>query len=236
MKSKLAVILTLAVLLFSGMTWASADDNALEGYHGIGWGTSLKEFKLSQKSSPADSVERLTARAVDYLMMNFNEVDKDDDARPSKFAVQKIGGDTTNYVFYDGRYCLAAVPIAPENVADVKKQIETKYPKKDSKTYAAYWDFRGDEGWLMMDFDYQQYAKSPGTRVYLVTTSSYYEDGNAMAGSKSNEGAVLIYVSDDYFKNADDAWADYQANKQAKPGVEKENKENRRQQDLSSIE
>jgi hypothetical protein len=248
MKFKLAVILTLAVLLFSGMTWASADDNALEGYDGSSWGTSLKGFKSSHKSFAADSVERTEARAIDYLMMNFHEVDRDDASRPAKFVDQKIGGDQADHIFYDGRYSLAAVPIASENVDAMRKAIEAKYSKKDSKTYSAYWDFTGAYGWKMMEFDYQQYAKTPGTRVYLVTASSYYEDQGAVdqendsdvvvhgAGPKTDLGAFLIYVSDDYFKNTDNAWVDYQANKQNKPELEKQAKENRKQQDLSSIE
>jgi len=113
MKFKFAVILTLAVLLFSGITLASADDSASEGYHGIGWGTSLSDFKSSQKSFASNSVERAEARAIDYLMMNFHEVDKDDEARPSKFVDQKIGGEKADFVFYNGQYRLAAVPIAP---------------------------------------------------------------------------------------------------------------------------
>jgi len=116
------------------------------------------------------------------------------------------------------------------------------------KTYDAYWDFRGDLGWQMMEFDYQQYAKNSGTRVYLVTTSTYFEDeaasdqayGNDVvvhgAGPKTDAGAFLIYVSDDYFTGNDNAWADYQADKKAMPEIRKTAKENRRQEDLSSIE
>jgi len=242
------IVLTLAVLLFSGMTWASADDSALEGYHGTGWGTSLNEFKASQKSFAASSVERAEAKAVDYLMMNFHEVDMDDASRPAKFVVQRIGGDNADYVFYDGKYQLAAVPIAAENIGAMKKAVEAKYTKKDSKTYSAYWNFTGATGWQMMEFDYQQYAKTPGTRVYLVTASSYYEDQGAIdeegdggvvvhgAGPKTDEGAFLIYVSDDYFQNTDNAWVDYQSNLKNKPEMEKEAKENRLQHDLSSIE
>ena len=116
MKFKFAVIFSLVVLLFSGMTWASADDNALEGYQGISWGTSLKEFKSSQKSFAANSVERTQARAIDYLMMNFHEVDKNDSSRPTKFVDEKINRDQADHIFYDGRYSLAATPIAYENV------------------------------------------------------------------------------------------------------------------------
>ena len=240
MKIKCLSILTLAILFFTGMTLVLADESVLEGYHGIAWATPLKDFKASQQSSEADSVERTEARAADYLLMDFHEVDKDDASRPAKFMDRKIAGDNADYIFYDGRYCLAAVPLASENVEAVRKEIKSKYSRKDTKTYAAYWDFRGDYGWLMMEFNYQRYDKSPGTRVYLVTTSSYYEDGNAMAGDtsgpKSEADAFLIYVSEDYFKNSDNAWIDYQANKRAKPEIEKENTENRRQLDLRSIE
>jgi hypothetical protein len=242
------MILSLVVLLFSGVTLARADESALEGYHGHSWGTSLKSFKSGEKSLPASSVERTEARAIDYLLMNFHDVDIDDAARPVKFADEKIKGEPGDFVFYGGQYQLAAVPIAPENVDAMRQSIEAKYTKKDSKTYSAYWDFRGDYGWQMMEFDYQQYAKTPGTRVYLVTASSYYEDQGAVdqqnggdvvvhgAGPKSDVGAFLIYVSDDYFKNTDNAWADYQMNKKNRPELEKAAKENRKQQDLSSIE
>jgi hypothetical protein len=249
MKFKLAVVLNLAVLLFSGMSMAQADNNVLEGYHGASWGTSLKEFKSSQNSFASSSVERTEARALDYLMMNFHEVDMDDVCRPAKFVVQKIGGDHVDYVFYDGEYQLAAVPIAAGNVGAMKKAVEAKYAKKDSKTYLAYWEFKGgDYGWLMMEFHYQQYAKTPGTRVYLVTTSSYYEDQGTVdqqgdggvavhgGGPKTDAGAFLIYVSDNYFKNTDNAWVDYQSNLKNKPAMEKEAQENRKQQDLNSIE
>jgi hypothetical protein len=248
MKFKFEGFLTFAILFFSGTVLVSAEDNVSAGYHGVAWGTSLKEFKSSQKSFAFHTVDETESKAIDYLMMNFHEVDKDDESRPIKFADEKTAGENVDHIFYDGQYRLAAVPIAPENVEAARKEIQSKYAKKDSKTYSAVGDLSPDYGSLMTRFDYQQYAKTPETSVYLVTMSSYYGDGAAAdpyndnnvtgngSGLKNNAGAFLIYVSNDYFKNTDNAWTDYQANLKAKPEKEKEVTVDRHRQDLGSIE
>jgi hypothetical protein len=243
-------ILVLALFFtFSIRSMALAQDDAFEGYHGKTWGTSVKSFKSSEHASPASYVDRVEARAVDYLMMGFHEVDIDDAARPFKFSDQRIAGDRTDHVFYDGQYRLAVVPIDAANEAAVKKELDSKYKFTESKSYAAYWDFKAEYGWEMMGYDFRQYQKSPGTRVYWVEASSYLEDGSLedtqvgdsgvavhSSGPSTPRGGFLIYVSDDYFKSDDNAWADYQTNKKAMPEKVQAAKEERRQQDLNSIE
>jgi hypothetical protein len=234
---------------FSIRSLVLANDDTFEGYREKAWGASLKSFRSSEHALPASFVDRVEARAIDYLMMDFHEVDIDDAARPTKFSDQRIAGDKTDYVFYNGYYQVAVVPIDTANEAVVKKQLDSKYKSIGSKSYAAYWDFKADYGWEMMRYDYRQYQKSPGTRVYWVEASSYLADGSLEDARVSDSVAVLhnsapsvsrggflIYVSDDYFKSSANAWADYQTNKKAMPEKGQAAKEERRQQDLSSIE
>ena len=51
------------------------------GYQGTIWGSRLGDFRASKRSKTTYSVEKLNARALDYLLMNFHEVDKYDPAR-----------------------------------------------------------------------------------------------------------------------------------------------------------
>jgi hypothetical protein len=269
MKFKFTAILTLAVILHSAGAGAGPVDTPSptltaaatptgEGYHGVGWGTSLDNFKSAQKSSAVNAVKKTEATAIAYVMMNFHPVAKDDNYRPTKLAVQKTDEDKTSYVFYDGRYQLAVTPIELANLNAVQKEIGSKYsPMKDSINYSTHWDFSDKYGWTSIEFDYQRYLKTPGTRIYLVTASTYLEDKGVFdqlhygdvvdhsPGPKTPVSAYLIYVSEDYFKSSDNAWVDYQATVTIKPESTKvvanptptpNSKENSKQQDLKSVE
>jgi hypothetical protein len=270
MQFKLAAIFTLSVLLSLGISWASPTDTpsptltatvtavALEGYHGTGWGVSLNDFQSAQKSVTNNSVKRTEKSVLLHLLLNFHEAAKKDNYYPTQISIQKIDGDKTNYVFYNGHYRLAVVPIELKNLDAVRKEITSKYSAiKDLLTYTVQWTFRESQGWVNMDFDYQQYAKTPGTRIYLVTASSYNEDQGLVdqlhygdvvqhiPGPKTLVSAYLIYISEDYFKSTDNAWTDYQATVTVKPALTPaaanltptpNNKENSKQQDLKSVE
>jgi hypothetical protein len=201
----------------------TATQTPAEGYHGIGWGTALDEFKAAQKIVPPKSFEKAEAKAVDYLMFNFHEVQKRPRKGKGKFSLQQVEGDNTAYVFYDGQYRLAAVPIDLANLKDVRKEIEKKYAKKKLLSRTVQWEPSDYYGWTDMDFEFQEYEKSPETRLYLVTASFFLEDQGQAAqmsyedlvqhgpGPSTLSGAYLIYLSEDYFKSGDNAWADYQA-------------------------
>jgi hypothetical protein len=214
---------------------------AVEGYHGVAWGTPLSAFRAEKNSSSDSLVERLMEKGLDYLLMDFHEVDKDDPALPEeKINFQKIHGDGTDYVFYGNQYCLAATPIAPADLKAVEKALEGKYPAKGSHWYPAYWEFTGQYGWKMMGYEFKSYEKSPGTLVYLVTASAYYEDGTVVSNpdqtTVEESGGFLAYVSAGYFNSPESGWANYQSQKKNLPEARKEEKASREKQDLGSIE
>jgi hypothetical protein len=249
MKTKSLLVRLLIALACVGSlqngAWAqSAVPGAVvDGYHGTAWGTPLSEFTAAKKSRSDFIMDPLVEKGLDYLLMNFHEVAQDDPAYPAGINFEKIHGDSVEYVFYGNKYSLAAVPIDPANLNAVEKELGTKYTPKDRKWYPAYWKFIGGEyGWKMMGYKFSAFEKSPGTLVYLVTASSFYDDGALVDGGSMNitfspeSGAFLVYASADYFQNAKNAWSDYRANKRVQPGEQKEAQANRLKQDLSRIE
>ncbi len=217
---------------------------AIEGYHDTAWGTLLGDFRSAKNSTIERSLDRLMGTGLDYLLMNFHEVDSSDAARPVKINVEKINGDETHFVFYGKKYCLAAVPIHHSDLDAVKKALDAKYPRKGFKSYDAQWKQTGF-GWKMMDYEYAQYEKSPGTLVFLVTASSHYDNNNELGDTQPTynpdyeSGNFLVYVSAGYFNNPENAWADYQSNKNA-PEKQKlaqaEKQSQKLQSDLGKIE
>jgi hypothetical protein len=276
MKFKTVAILTLSSLVYAGAACADPTETATpttttltnavvsptpaEGYHGVGWGTSLDDFKNTQKSTTNNSIKRTEKIATLYVLMNFQEPQEKDNYHPTRLSIQKIDGDKTDYVFYKEHYSLAIAPIELSNLDAVRKELASKYAaSKELITLNAHWTNSDITGWSDMAFDYQPYVKTAGTGVYLVTVSSFNEDQGLVdqlhygdvvqhiAGPKTRVAAYLIYVSEDYLRGKENAWADYQAAKTAaaeptpviiaSPTPSKANlQEKSKQQDLKSVE
>jgi hypothetical protein len=215
----------LAFFCQSAFSQIGDNSSTTQGYQGTSWGTSLADFRASKGSKVTFSVDRFNARALDYLLMNFHEVDKDDPARAPEFSVQTIAGDKADYLFYDGKFCSASVPLPLEDVFAMEKTLESKYKRTGTATYEVYNVFSGEFGLERVFFHYLGFAPSPATRIYLVKVTSYYETpgvygrggyGLVQAEEGDPQGGFLIYASDDYFKG-DNAYTDWLANRKNPP-------------------
>lgn|GEM_PF-5929528 len=220
------------VVFFGTLAIRAAGVDSEKGYGGIPWGITYKQFQSEKESKPLGLMDKVRARAIDYLMMDFHEVAFDDPSRPPKFSVQEIKGDDVAYVFYDGKYCLASVPIDENNLEAVQKKLEKEYKRLNSRTYQSYLEFEGgDYGWDMLHLDYVEYRKTSTTTVYFIKAFTHFEE---LSGSYKPIGGFLIYVPSDYFKKT--AYMDWLANKSMAPEVEKKKAEQRAKTDLGRVE
>lgn len=194
---------------------------AAEGHEGPTWGTPLADFRASKGSKITFSLDNFNSRALDYLLMDFHEVDKDDPARAPGISVQTIAGDPTLYLFYSGKLCATSVVLPVKSVFATEKTLKSKYKRADTINYVVFDVFSGEFGMERVFFHYQGFAQSPSTRIYLVKVSSYYESPDAYG--KGGYGLVqvaegdlqvgfLVTISNDYF-NGDNAYTDWLANR-----------------------
>lgn len=146
------------------------------------WGTSLSDFKTAKSSKLNYSVDKMNARALDYLFMDFHEVDKDDPARAPKFSAQTVTGEDATYLFYDGKLCAVSKPLPLAGISDERKELDSRYKKGSDNLYIVMNVFSGDFGSKRAFFYYYGYAESPATQVYLVKVTSYYEDPSYYGG------------------------------------------------------
>jgi hypothetical protein len=202
------------------------------GYLGLEWGTSLAQAEKDKGLLPVANVDRITSRAIDYLLMDYHDVDPDDPSRPGAFSVLKAEDDDTSYVFYNGKYCLALTPISEKDELAIRRAVESKYRSLDSKDYRSFLSHdSADDGWDMLRLLYVRYETHGDSRIYFVQAHSYFTD---ITAPFKREGAFLIYVSDDYFKNG--AYAQWQRNKSQKPNIDKEAAEKKSAMDSAKVE
>jgi hypothetical protein len=201
--------------------YAQTNSSSQPGYQGTGWGASLSDFKASKDSKLTFSVEKMDARPLDYLLMDFHEVDKTDPARAPKFAAQTIPGDDTLYIFYDGKLCAASVTLALDQVADTRHELNSQYKRIEYHNQEAPTGFYGYYGSQTIFFHHSLYAKDPSTLIDLVDVTGYYDDNLYYGKSgfdvvQTEEGelitAYLVYVSADYLKGPN-AYTDWQENR-----------------------
>ncbi len=187
------------------------------------WGTALSEFRTVQKSRGTFTIEPLHARALDYLLMEFHEVGRNDPSRAPKFSVQVAPGDPALYVFYGGKLCAVSKPVKLPDFGNVRKALESKLTPSPRIQYADPRGFEGDHGSMRVFFHYTPFSPNPGTSLYLVEVTGYYDD-DLYYGEKqfdlleAEEGerlaGFLVWVSGDYLQggNAYSDWLEIRKN------------------------
>jgi hypothetical protein len=233
MKIKLQafVVLFFILILFKvGSASAQTSAPSQTGGPGTAWGVSLGDFKTSKGSKTTFYVDKMNARPLDYLLMDFHEVDKNDPDRAPKCLAQTITGDDTLYLFYDGKFCASSIPLAPPDVMDTKHKLDSKYQKVETHTQVARSGFYGYYGSETVFFRHTLYAEDASTMIDLVMVSGYYDDNMYYGKSgfdlvQTEEGELiagyLVYVSADYLKGPN-AYTDWQDNRKnpAPPNVD----------------
>jgi len=203
-----------------------ADKTWRESHPDIDWGMSLSGFRALTKAKVTFSVVPMEARALDYLLMGFHEVDKDDSARLPEFSAQTAPDDQTTYVFYGGQFCLAAEPIVFNDLQDVKKILKTQYPLLKSDVHGTREDFSDSFGKIRSFLHCDAYAESPSTVVCLVRVTGYYEDelyydkGYSLYTLTTGElkAAYLVHLSRKFWED-ETAYRDWLANRKNPSGA-----------------
>jgi hypothetical protein len=222
MKLKLTALFIFIVFL-GGQASLQADDNIFpdanhpdaEGYRGIIWNSSLKDFKSNKKSSTSAAITPAENTAINNLLMNFHEPDSTYPV--AKTDIEQIPDDKTYYVFYDGHFCLAAMPIALKNLKKVQTFLAASYTLKNLTAIIL-----PKTGRPKMELDYQNYEnpytgddhmeRDLASRIYLVTLFTL-----GPSHSKTLTAILLTRISNDYFNSPHNAWTEYQTQHKTKP-------------------
>ncbi len=220
------LLLTTLALLASLFPYSPT--NAMDSAETHPWGTSLADFRSSRGSKTTFSVDRLNARVLDYLLMDFHEVPKDDPARAPKCSAQTIAGDPALYIFYRGKFCAVSRPLPLDVYSPMVKDLRSKSPSLSQNHCRVVGDYRGEYGSENLFFNISGFTSGDGSLFFLVKVTGYYEApdfygnkayGLVEAGQGDPLAVFQIEVSPDYFKG-DNAYKDLLENrKNPAPGA-----------------
>jgi hypothetical protein len=228
-KNRLGRFLMLTIFCFTspclGKT-LSGNETWQESHPEIHWGMSLADFRELKKSKVTFSIDPMEARSLDYLLMDFHEVDKDDPARQPFISVQTVQGDMTTYIFYCKKLYMTVSAVPLEKIAHVEDVVKADDKFLKSDTHQTKYDFSDGYGAFRTYYFYDLYAESHSTLVCLVDVNGLYEDpsyyGNKSYGIMELIGgnlkaAYLVYLSEndmsdenayrDWLKNSKNASA-----------------------------
>ncbi len=209
--------LVIFLVLLCSTSLLQADDNIFpdanhpdtEGYRGVVWSSSLKDFKANHHSSTASVTPAETAAIAD-LLMNFHKPDSPYPA--AKTDIEQMPGDKTDYVFYDSHFYLAALPVDVKRVETIKAFLASRYTPKELIT-------RAIPG---IKLDYQSYdnpfagdehmERDTSSRLYLASVFTL-----GPPHSKSLTAVLLIHISSNYFDSPHNAWAAYRSQSKTQP-------------------
>ncbi len=198
-------------------TWA-------ESHPDLTWAMPLADFRALKGSKVTFSVPPMEARAMDYLFMNYHEIDKEDPARQPFFSVQAVQDDPTFYFFYRDKLRMVAEPVPLKDFQDTEKKLKTQYHLLKYTLYESPNDFSDPNGSFRTFFHVSLYNESPTTQLALVEVTGYYENelyyftGYELYRLTTGafKAAYLVHLDKDYL-DGDNAYTDWLANRKNPP-------------------
>ncbi len=189
-----------------------------------GWNMPLGQFRALKNSKVTYWVDPMEARVLDYLLMDFHEVDKDDPARFPGFSVQILENDPAAHIFYRGIMCLEATEIPLGGLEGERRMLRTRYGPPRSEVHSIGSDFSDSYGAIRTFYHFERYDESPNTFVYLIRVTGYYENqlyyDRSYDTIASSMGALMkVYVirlSKSYFRG-ENAYTDWMADQKNPP-------------------
>jgi hypothetical protein len=205
----LPFLMTLAFYGFMGSVYSDmlpTDQTWQASHPELQWGMALANFRAFKKTKATYSVNPMEARPLDYLLMDFHEVHKNDPFRQPFFSAQTSPGDTMTYVFYRGKLCMTAEPILLFEIEDVQNSLKAKYPLLASTEQDTPYDISDSNGPIKTTFFYDIYAETASTLICLVQVNGYYEDdvfssvGNDLLALTKGDlrAAYLVHLPKNY--------------------------------------
>lgn len=198
-------------------TWA-------ESHPDLTWGMSLADFRALKGSKITFSVPTMEARAMDYFLMDYHEINKEDPARQPFFSVQAIPGDPTFYFFYRDKLRMIADTVPLKNFQDTEDRLKTQYHLLKYTLYESPNDFSDSNGSFRTFFHVSLYNESPTTQLALIKVTGYYENelyyftGYSLYKLTTGafKAAYLVHLEKGYL-DGDNAYTDWLANRKNPP-------------------